>query len=152
MRRNFVGLVVAIALIGCAGVARAAEPAYSEGHVWVITMIRVKPGMIDRYMGEILPLWNAFFAGLKQQGELIDSHIIVGDAATPQDWNVMIVNVYKNWASIDGLSGKIAALTEKIVGAEAVQVQTLSARDQMREIVGNKTMQEIIPREAATQH
>jgi len=152
MRRNFVGFVVAIALISSAGVARAAEPAYSEGHVWMITMIRVKPGMIDRYVGEILPLWNAFFEGLKRQGELIDSHIIVGDAATQQDWNVMIVNVYKNWASMDGLSGKIADLTEKIVGPEAVQVQTLSARDQMREIVGNKMMQEIIPRDVTTQH
>ncbi len=152
MRRNFVAFVVAIALISCAGVARAAEPAYSEGHVWVITMIRVKPGMIDRYVGEILPSWNAFFDGLKRQGELIDSHIIVGDAATQQDWNVMIVNVYKNWASLDGLSEKIADLAEKILGPEAVQVKTLTARDQMREIIGNKTMQEIIPHDATAQH
>ena len=64
----------------------------------------------------------------------------------------MIVNVYKKWASMDGLSGKIADLAEKVVGPEAVQVQTLSARDQMREIIGNKTMQEIIPRDVTTQH
>ena len=40
----------------------------------------------------------------------------------------MIVDVYKNWASMDGLSGKLADLTEKIVGPEAVLVQAVSAR------------------------
>ena len=83
MRRNSVAVVAAIALIGLAGVARAAEQLpYSEGHVWAITLIHVKPGMINPYMREIVPLRNAFVEGAKRQGELIDSHIVVGDASS----------------------------------------------------------------------
>jgi hypothetical protein len=146
MRRNSVAIVLAIAVIGFAGVARAAELAYSEGHVWAITLIHIKPGMLNRYMSEIIPLRKAFVEAAKQQGELIDSHIVLGDASTQEDWNMMIVDVYKNWASMDGLSAKMADLTEKIVGPEAVQVQALNARHPMRDIIGNKTMQEVIPR------
>jgi len=50
---------------------------------------------------------------------------------------------YKNWAAFDGLSDKFDALALKVVGSEEKQVQTMVKRTEVREIVGQKTLQEL---------
>ena len=45
----------AILCLPCAA-AYAQEKPYTEGSIWAISMIRVKPGMLDVYMREVLPL------------------------------------------------------------------------------------------------
>ena len=51
---------------------------------------------------------------------------------------------YKNWAAFDGITAKFDAIGAKIVGSEEKQVQLMTKRTETREIIGNKTMQELI--------
>jgi len=122
----------------------AQDKPYTEGSVWNISMIRVKPGMLDVYMREVLPMRKKINEEAKKQGLLVSSHVLSGNALGRDDWDVMFMDEYKNWAAFDGISAKYDAMMSKIVGPEDKQVQVMTKRTEVREILGGKTMQELI--------
>ncbi|MEO5699805.1 MAG: hypothetical protein ABIS17_09315 [Casimicrobiaceae bacterium] len=142
-----VRLAAGAALCGVAAVstmAVAEEKPYTEGSVWAISMIRVKPGMFDVYMRDVLPLRKKINEEAKKQGLVISSHTLSGNSMGRDDWDVMFLEEYKNWAAFDGISAKYEAIETKIIGAEDKQVQLMTKRGDVREIIGNKVMQELI--------
>jgi len=124
--------------------AFAQEKPYTEGTVWTVSMIRVKPGMFDVYMRDVLPLRKKINEEAKKQGLLISSHVLSGNAMGRDDWDVMFLEEYKNWAAFDGIDAKYEAIQAKIIGSEDKQVQMMTKRGEVREILGNKVMQELI--------
>jgi hypothetical protein len=122
----------------------AQDKPYTEGSVWSISMIRVKPGMLDVYMREVLPMRKKINEEAKKQGLLVSSHVLSGNALGRDDWDVMFMDEYKNWAAFDGISAKYDAMMSKIVGPEDKQVQVMMKRTEVREILGNKIMQELV--------
>jgi hypothetical protein len=122
----------------------AQEKPYTEGSVWFITLVRVKPGMLDVYMRDVLPLRKKVNDEAKKQGLILSDHILSGSATGRDDFDVMFMTEYKNWAAFDGLSSKSDAIVGKIVGAEEKQVQLMTKRIEVREIMGAKPMQELI--------
>ena len=120
------------------------EKPYTEGSVWSITMVRVKPGMHDAYMRDVLPLRKKIDEEAKKQGLIISNHILSGSAAGRDDFDVMFLTEYKNWAAFDGISAKYDAIVGRIVGSDEKQVQLMTKRTEVREIIGEKQMQELI--------
>ncbi len=70
------------AAIMCAlcATAYAQEKPYTEGSVWNISMIRVKPGMLDVYMREVLPLRKKINEEAKKQGIVVSDHVFTGNS------------------------------------------------------------------------
>ena len=120
------------------------EKPYTEGSVWIITMIRVKPGMLDIYLRDVLPLRKKINEEAKKQGLILSDRILTGSASRRDDFDVMFLTEYKNWATFDGITAKYDAIESKIIGAEDKQVQLMTKRAEVREILGEKTMQELI--------
>jgi hypothetical protein len=120
------------------------EKPYTEGSVWYITMIRVKPGMMDVYMRDVLPLRKKINEEAKKQGLVVSSHILTGPATGRGDFDVMFLVEYKNWAAFDGITAKYDAIANTVVGSEEKQVQLMTKRTEVREIMGEKAMQELI--------
>ena len=133
----------AILCVACATVYAQEKP-YTEGSVWNVTMIRVKPGMLDVYMREVLPLRKKINEEAKKQGLVVSDHVFTGNSTGRDDWDVMFMTEYKNWAAFDGITAKFDVIAAKIVGPEDKQVQLMTKRTETREIIGNKTMQELI--------
>ncbi len=127
-----------------AAMASGQELPYTEGTVWSITMIRVKPGMFDVYMRDVLPMRKQIYDEAKKQGLAISTHTLSGNATGRDDFNVMFLDEYKNWAAFDGIDAKYRAIANKIVGPEEKQVQLMTKRTDVREIMGDKVMQELI--------
>ena len=119
------------------------EKPYREGSVWTIEMVRVKPGMFDVYMRDVLPLRAKMEEEAKKQGLIVSSHVLSGPATGRDDFDVMFLTEYKNWAAFDGLGAKYHAMLGNIVGSEEKQVQLMTKRAEVRQIVGEKTMQEL---------
>jgi hypothetical protein len=145
---NAVLRIAAVAML-CAGMAApmmafAQDKPYTEGTVWSLSMIRVKPGMFEVYMRDVLPLRKKIDEEAKKQGLVISSHTLSGNAMGRDDWDVMFLVEFKNWAAFDGISAKYDAIAAKIIGPEDKQVQLMTKRGEVREIVGNKVMQELI--------
>jgi len=128
----------------CSVLVNGQEKPYTEGSVWYISMIRVKPGMMDVYMRDVLPLRKKIDEEAKKQGLVISNHILTGPATGRDDFDVMFLVEYKNWAAFDGITAKYDAITSKLVGSEEKQVQLMTKRTEVREILGEKAMQELI--------
>ena len=137
-------IALAALSLGIASVCSAQSDApYTEGPVWNITMVKTKAGMTDEYLKGIAKTLKASLEEAKKQNLVLDYKVLLGDAATPQDFNILIMVESKNMAAQDNTREKFDPIARKVVGTtdqqEALQVKRLD----IREIVGTKLMREI---------
>jgi hypothetical protein len=116
---------------------------YTEGSVWEITLVRSKPGMGDEYLKGLAKNLKASLEEQKKQGIIISYKILLGDASTPTDFNIINLVEYKNMAALDNLREKTDPIAAKIIGGEQQVREGALKRAELREIIGNKTMREI---------
>jgi hypothetical protein len=116
---------------------------YTEGGVWQITMVKTKPGMSDDYLKALAKIFKSTNDEAKRQGIITDYKILAGDAATQQDYDILLMVEYPNMAALDGLRDKTDPIGSKMVGTEDQQRQLAVKRLEIREIMGDKTMREI---------
>jgi hypothetical protein len=116
---------------------------YTEGPVWTITMVNTKPGMTDDYLKNLAQNLKTTNDEAKKQGIIMDYKILLGAAATPHDFDILIMQEFKNMAAFDGLRDKTDPIARKLIGSQDVQRQGAVKRMEVREIMGNKLMREI---------
>ena len=116
---------------------------YTEGAVWQITMVKTKPGMGDDYLKTLAKIFKSTNDEAKKQGIITDYKILIGDAATQQDYDMLLMIQYPNMAALDGLRDKIDPIGAKMIGNDDQQRQLAVKRLEIREIMGDKTMREI---------
>ena len=116
---------------------------YTEGGVWQITMVKTKTGMGDDYLKALASIFKSTNDEAKKQGIIKDYKILIGDAATQQDYDILLMVEYPNMAALDGLRDKTDPIGAKMVGSEDQQRQLAVKRLEIREIMGDKTMREI---------
>ena len=138
--------IVALAALslGFASVCSAQSDApYTEGPVWNITMVKVKPGMGDEYLKGLAKTFKGSLEEAKKQNLVLDYKILLGNAATPQDFDILLMVESKNMAALDNGREKFDPIARKTVGTtdqqQAIQVKRLD----IREIMGTKLMREI---------
>jgi hypothetical protein len=122
---------------------RSSMAPYTEGPVWVLTMVKTKAGMTDDYLKSINQTVKPAMEAEKTQKLILDYKILEGDAAGPQDFNILIMVEYANMAAFDGLRDKVDPIVEKVMGSEDQRRATAVKRLDIREILGAKTMREI---------
>jgi hypothetical protein len=116
---------------------------YTEGAVWDVTMVKTKPGMSDDYLKALARIFKTTNDEAKKQGIITDYKILIGDAATQQDYDMLLMIQYPNMAALDGLRDKTDPIAGKLIGNEDQQRQMAVKRLEIREIMGDKTMREI---------
>ena len=116
---------------------------YTEGPVWTISMIKTKPGMADDYLKNLAQIYKAVNDEAKKQGIIMDYKILLGNDSTPQDFDILLMQEFKNMAAFDGLREKTDPIARKLIGTADVQRQGAVKRMGIREIMGNKLMREI---------
>jgi hypothetical protein len=116
---------------------------YTEGPVWLVTMVRTKPGMGDDYLKSLAQTARLTNDEAKKQGIIMDYKILLGDASDPHDYNILIMQEVKNFAAYDGIREKIDPIAKKLIGNEDQQRQLAIKRIEVREILGTKRMREI---------
>jgi hypothetical protein len=123
-------------------VAQSDAP-YTEGPVWTVTMVKTKTGMTDEYLKELAKTLKGTLEEAKKQNLVLDYKILLGNPATPQDFNILIMVESKNMAAQDNTREKFDPIARKVVGTtdqqQAIQVKRLD----IREIMGTKLMREI---------
>jgi hypothetical protein len=130
--------------LGTASLCLAQSDApYNEGPVWTITMVKTKPGMDDDYLKMLAKIYKQASDEAKKQGIITDYKILVGSAATPQDYNILLMQQFPNMAAFDGLRDKLDPIDKKIQGSLEAQRQGAVKRMEVREIMGDKLMREV---------
>lgn len=106
-------------------------------------MVRTKAGMSDDYIKNLAKTYKAVMEEEKKQGLVLGYKILLGDASSPTDYDMLLMVEFKNMAALDGLREKTDPIALKVTGGEEQQKQGAIKRSEIREILGSKTMREI---------
>lgn len=116
---------------------------YTEQGVWAISMIKTKPGLEDEYLKQITGTVKPVYDEAKKQKIILDYKILNGEASDRNDFNILILVEYPNFAAFDGLRDKMDPVLAKVMGSQDQQKDMAVKRLDIREILGTKTMREI---------
>jgi hypothetical protein len=135
------GLVVFLLLLAP---ALLAQEHYTEGPIWRIQLIRVKPTHMDEYLTSLRRSTKPLIEEEKRQGLILDYKVFLKETKNnPEDWDICVAIEYKNYAAMDGLAAKSEAVRDKILGGKAPAQQLSEKRAEIREIVSSELLQEV---------
>jgi hypothetical protein len=124
--------------------AAVAQEHYTEGPVWRVTLVRVKPAQMDAYLTSLRQSSKPLLDEEKRTGVIVDYKIFLKETNNnPQDWDIALAVEYKNHAALDGLAAKGEAARDKIMGKQQAQ-QVAEKRQEIREVVNSELLQEIM--------
>lgn len=133
-----------VALLLLVAPALVAQEHYTEGPVWRVTLVRVKPTQFDAYLTSLQQSTKPLLDEQKKQGMIVDYKVFLKSTKnSPEDWDIALAVEYKNHAAMDGLAAKGEAIRDKILGGKAQGQQLTEKRIEMRETVSSELMEEI---------
>jgi hypothetical protein len=122
----------------------SAQEHYTEGPVWRVTLIRVKPGQMDAYLTTLQQTTKGIYEEEKRNATILDYKVFLKETHnSPQDWDICIAVQFKNHAALDGLAAKGEALRDKIIGGKQQAQQLADKRIEMREQISSELLQEV---------
>jgi len=124
--------------------AEAADRAYSEGPVSVVSSIRTKPGMFDEYLKWLAGSWKQGMEAEKAAGVILGYAVYSATPRGPDDADLYLVTTYKNMAALDGLDAKTDPIYEKLMGSQQQQSEAAIARGKMRTVIGDELIREMV--------
>ncbi len=121
-----------------------AQEHYTEGPVWRVQLIRVKPTQFDAYLTSLQQSTKPLIEEQKRQGTIVDYKIFLKETKhNAEDWDICVAIEYKNHAAMDGLAAKGEAARDKILGGKQAAQQLGEKRAEIREILSSELLQEI---------
>jgi hypothetical protein len=121
-----------------------AQEHYSEGPVWRVSTVRVKPTHMDEYLATLQQSSKPFLEEEKRQGVIVDYKFFIKETKhDPQDWDVCLAIEYKNHAAMDGLDAKYESIRDKVLGGKQPAQQLAEKREEIRETISSDLLQEI---------
>jgi hypothetical protein len=137
-------ITIVASSLGLAGLCSAQSTApYTEGTVWDVTMVKTKAGMQDDYLKNLAGAYKKTSDEMKKEGIIMDYKIFVGSAATPHDFDVLLMVEYKDMAALDKIREKTDPIERKMIGSESQMRDASIKRMEIREILGDKLMREV---------
>src|ERR1700733_11130853 len=115
---------------------------YTEGPVWRVSLIRVKPTQMDAYLTSLRQSSKPLLDEQKRQGTIMDYKFFLKETKNnPEDWDLCLAIQYKNHAALDGLAAKAEMLRDKILGGKQPGQQLTEKRAEIREVLSSELLQ-----------
>ena len=122
-----------------------AQEHYTEGPIWRVQLIRVKPTQMDAYLTSLRQSSKPLLEEQKKNGTIMDYKLFLKETKhSPEDWDVCLAIEYKKHAAMDGLAAKGEMARDKILGGKQPAQQLSEKRAEIRELVSSELLQEII--------
>jgi hypothetical protein len=139
--KKFCGLMISLLFLVP---ALFGQEHYTEGPIWRVSLIRVKPAHMDDYLTTLQQNLKPFYEEGKREGMIVDYKIFLKETKeNPQDWDICLALEYKNFAAMDGLSAKAEALRDKVLGGKQAAQQAAEKREEIREVISSTLLHEI---------
>ncbi len=136
--------VSALGLVLLFALQAFAQEHYTEGPVWQVTLIRVKPTQMDAYLTSLRANTKSLYDEMKKENLILDYKVFLNTTKhDPQDWDIAIGVQYKNFGALDGLTAKGETIRDKVLGSKQAAQQLGEKRVDMREIVSTMTLREV---------
>jgi hypothetical protein len=117
------------------------EQPFTLGSVWMVQLIRVKPGHNIEYMRDLAATDKRLFEELKKEGLILSYKILGGMPASREDFNTIVMIEYPNYAAFDKVE-KYDEVRRRVIGSLGEAQQFAQKRAEIREVIGAKVMQE----------
>jgi hypothetical protein len=125
--------------------ALLAQEHYTEGPVWRVSLIRVKPNRMDEYLTSMQQSTKPFLDEEKRQGLIVEYKVFLKETkSNPQDWDICLAVQYKNYAAMDGLSSKVEGIRDKVLGGKQQAHQLGEKREEIREVISSELLHEVV--------
>jgi hypothetical protein len=122
-----------------------AQEHYTEGPVWRVSLVRVKPTQMDAYLTSLQQSSKPLLEQEKRDGTIVDYKLFLKETKhSPEDWDVCLAIEYKNHAAMDGLAAKGEIARDKILGGKQQGQQLSEKRAEIRELISSELLEEII--------
>src|SRR6266550_8152195 len=126
-------------------VTGVAQEHFTEGPVWRVTLVKVKPAQMDAYLTSLRQASKPLLDDEKRQGLIMDYKVFLKETQEgPHDWDIALAVQYKNHAAMDGLTAKNEAIRDKIMGGKQQGAAGDGKRTEIREVVSSELLQEIM--------
>lgn len=117
---------------------------YTEGPVWRVSLIRVKPTAMDAYLSSLRQSSKPLLEAEKRDGTIMDYKWFLKETKNgPEDWDICLAVEFKNYAAMDGLTEKGEVLRDKILGGKQPAQQLSEKRSEIREVISSELLREI---------
>jgi hypothetical protein len=117
---------------------------FKDGTVWDVSFVKTKANMGVEYLNSLKSNWTKVYDEAIKQGLVVSYKILAGEAANPEDWDIMLMVEYKNLASMEGNDDKWEAIAKTVMGGEEAMKSTNQKRVDVREIYGSKVLREVV--------
>ncbi len=122
--------------------ARVALETYEEGPVWQIMTFRAAPGKTEISLKNIATVWEHQLKLAVEKDVLVDYKVLTKWSSGPEDWNIMVIEIFPNMASYDTFLEDWAA-----IDAETVDTPEFQERFERLESIGTEFLGTIFARE-----
>jgi hypothetical protein len=144
LTRRLATFAVLPALAALATSAWADGPDWNDGPVVNSAYIRTVDGHFNDYMHWLATTYKQRQEAAKAAGLITNWRVLVVEARTPQDPDIILVTEYKNWAALDHLGGKLDQVSTKVEGSVGAADKSEVDRAKIRTVLGSRTSQEAI--------
>ena len=119
---------------------------FTPGSVWEVTMIKIHPGMDPAYL-EYLDTRLKKESDISIKGGFMKSYKILRSRDDDAGWNMLIMREYESYASLEKNEEKADEAIRQATGIDDQKgMQGYMDRSKVRDLVGTKTMRELILR------
>lgn len=116
---------------------------WKDGNVLVMTFIRTRTGQDLAYLDAIADVWKKQQETLKSEG-IIDSYrVLQGNAASEDDFNVILITEYKNFRAMEENADKQTVILQQIARENSEAAKVLND-DKVREFFATRVVRNII--------
>ncbi len=122
--------------------ARVALETYEEGPVWQIMTFRTAPGKTEINLKNIATVWEHQLKLAVKKGVLVDYKVLTKWSSSPDDWNIMVIEIFPNMASYDTFWKDWAA-----IDAETVETPEFQERFERLQSTGTQFLGTVFARE-----
>ena len=122
--------------------AQVAIDTYEQGPVWQIMTFRTDPGKTELYLKNIATEWEHQLKLAVEKEVLLDYKVLTKWSSNPDDWNVMVIEIFPNMASYDTFWEDWAE-----IDAETVDTPEFEARFGRLESTGTQFLGTVFARE-----
>lgn len=136
--------VVVVLLFGLGATTVAQEKPYTLGSVWSLTFVKTLGIGGPDYVKNLAANWKKVQDEAINQGLVLSYKVLWGEAANKDDWDMLLMVEYKNYAAYDTPDETWDSIVEKVIGDEPQQKEGAAVREKIREILGSKSMRELI--------
>ncbi len=145
MKRTCKGALLLALMLIVANTVSAQNPYREDGPVWRMIYFRIKPGQDAAFWKDFHETARPVFEMAKKEGFFLDYKVFANPFKSgPDDWDVLLGLELPNYAMLDQLEARAAALYLKHFGSAEAAAASQKKRDEYREVLSIRLVREVM--------